>query len=88
VWTGYHRAAKSICAAGEPAAQISKLNVQKCADMLAVHVHGAAFDELAPEYEVARVLKRIVAKLESGITEGSALDTNGNRVAIFKLRRR
>jgi hypothetical protein len=46
---------------------------------------NAAFREDMPEYEIARVLKKIVAKLEVGIASGSASDTNGNRVAHFKL---
>ena len=53
---------------------------------LKIQCDNAAFDSLCPEYEIARILKRIVEKLEDGITEGSAVDTNGNRVAEFKLR--
>ena len=49
---------------------------------------NAAFREEAPEYEIARILERIKNKLEAGITSGTAMDTNGNRVAEFKLRGR
>ena len=49
--------------------------------------NNAAFDNDAPEYEIARVLKSIVAKLESGITSGSARDSNGNKVAEFKFKK-
>lgn len=51
---------------------------------LKMECDNAAFADDCPEYEIARVLKRIVAKLEAGITSGSAPDTNGNRVATFK----
>jgi hypothetical protein len=56
--------------------------------MVKMACDNAAFNDTAPEYEIARVLKHIVAKLEAGITEGSASDSNGNRVAQFKLSRR
>jgi hypothetical protein len=51
-----------------------------------IKADNAAFHDECPEYEIARVLKSIVAKLEAGITRGSASDSNGNRVAEFKLR--
>ncbi len=52
---------------------------------LKIKCDNAAFHEDAPEYEIARILQHIIAKLEAGITSGSAMDTNGNRVAQFKL---
>jgi hypothetical protein len=48
---------------------------------------NAAFDTDAPEYEIARILKSIVAKLEAGIMSGSAKDSNGNKVADFKFKK-
>ena len=53
-----------------------------------IETDSTAFDSMCPEYEITRVLKSIVAKLEAGITSGSARDSNGNRVAEFKFRGR
>jgi hypothetical protein len=52
-----------------------------------VETSNAAFHDECPEYEIARILKEIVSKLEAGITSGSARDSNGNRVAEFRFRR-
>lgn len=42
-------------------------------------------DDINLRYESVRILKEVVAKIESGYTEGSCIDLNGNKVGTWKL---
>ena len=49
---------------------------------------NAAFrteDERLDEYEVARILKDIAEKIESGATSGSVIDYNGNKIGTWSI---
>lgn len=49
---------------------------------------NAAFrteDERLDEYEVARILKDIAEKIESGATYGAIIDYNGNKVGSWSI---
>jgi len=52
---------------------------------LTIETSGAAFDDYAP-HECARILKRVVARLEAGDSEGTMRDINGNIVGHWQLR--
>lgn len=43
---------------------------------------GAAFDESG--YEVTRILKEIIIKMENGHTKGVIMDINGNKVGNWE----
>ena len=57
---------------------------------LLVHFNcdNAAFDDM-PEFEVARILRHIADRIESGQATGlyqNAIDINGNIVGTFRLK--
>jgi len=51
---------------------------------LDISTENAAFDDDCGA-EVARIMRRIAAKLEQGQRDGAAVDANGNRVGSFRL---
>jgi hypothetical protein len=46
---------------------------------------NAAFEDNGREEEIARILRRIADKIESGAVAGTARDSNGNRVGTFEV---
>ena len=45
---------------------------------------NAAFDECV-EFEVCRIIKTIIDKIEHGYTYGSIMDINGNKIGSWSL---
>lgn len=53
---------------------------------LSIKTDNAAFHEGDAGQEVARILKEIAKKVESGHTGGNARDGNGNTVGTWSLK--
>jgi hypothetical protein len=47
------------------------------------NLNNAAFDDNGKSGEIARILRDVAAKLETGRYEGNALDINGNTVGMW-----
>lgn len=45
---------------------------------------NAAFED-SPEYEVKRILKEVIVKMENGYDSGVCMDINGNKVGEWSL---
>ena len=45
--------------------------------------NNEAFDDHAPEYEIARILARVAKQIEFGAKDGKILDANGNSIGRF-----
>ena len=45
--------------------------------------NNEAFDDHAPEYEIARILARVAKRIEFGASDGRIFDSNGNSIGHF-----
>lgn len=52
--------------------------------VISMLTENAAFDEGNEEYEVARILRKLADRLESGARPEVLMDINGNRVGIVE----
>lgn len=53
--------------------------------VLTIRMENAAFDP-DPQWEVARILRDVVEKIDRGRTDGPILDINGNTVGKFEMK--
>lgn len=51
---------------------------------LTMATENAAFEDM-PEYEVARILRKVADQIEDGDTTGRVRDINGNTVGAYDL---
>jgi hypothetical protein len=50
-----------------------------------IETGNAAFEDDNRNYELARILRQIAERLESGEDAGRVLDINGNKVGSFEM---
>jgi len=50
-----------------------------------IQMDNAAFEEPGAELELAGILRDLAQRVEAGDRERSLLDSNGNRVGLFKI---
>ena len=60
--------------------------MKKAFNLQIVELGNAAFDDAGCNAEVARILREVADKMDSGSTDGAAWDINGNRVGSYSYR--
>lgn len=52
-----------------------------------IRVRGAAFEEMGPSVELARILRHLAQRMEDGHTDaGTIMDNNGNKVGQYRMK--